>query len=90
MNEFELVDRVRRRLATSAEPLGAVIRDHSGIADDTSLAELERQVSAELLGAGPLEALLELPGVTDVLVNGPDEVWIDRGGLERTTRPVQR
>lgn len=34
--------------------------------------------------AGPLRALLETPGVTDVLVNGPDEVWIDRGmGLER-------
>ncbi len=34
--------------------------------------------------AGPLQALLETPGVTDVLVNGPQEVWIDRGvGLER-------
>jgi len=33
---------------------------------------------------GPLRGLLETPGVTDVLVNGPDEVWIDRGmGLER-------
>ena len=34
--------------------------------------------------AGPLRALLEIPGVTDVLVNGPGDVWIDRGvGLER-------
>lgn len=33
--------------------------------------------------AGPLQALLETPGVTDVLVNGPHEVWVDRGaGLE--------
>jgi pilus assembly protein CpaF len=31
-----------------------------------------------------LGALLALPGVTDVLVNGPEEVWIDRGlGCER-------
>ncbi|MGA4668956.1 TadA family conjugal transfer-associated ATPase [Propionibacteriaceae bacterium Y1923] len=36
------------------------------------------------VGAGPLDALLRLPGVTDVLVNGPDQVFIDRGaGLER-------
>lgn len=36
--------------------------------------------------AGPLRALLEIPGVTDVLVNGPADVWIDRGvGLERAT-----
>jgi pilus assembly protein CpaF len=33
---------------------------------------------------GPLEVLLAQPGVTDVLVNAPDEVWVDRGsGLER-------
>ena len=36
--------------------------------------------------AGPLEALLAEPGVTDVLVNGPDQVFVDRGrGLERTS-----
>jgi pilus assembly protein CpaF len=38
-----------------------------------------------MLGAGPIEVLLREPGVTDVLVNGPDQVWVDRGaGLERT------
>lgn len=38
---------------------------------------------------GPLGALLALPGVTDVLVNGPDSVWIDRGhGLERCDVPL--
>jgi len=29
--------------------------------------------------AGPLAALLTMPGVTDVLVNGPRSVWVDRG-----------
>ncbi|WP_019873949.1 TadA family conjugal transfer-associated ATPase [Sporichthya polymorpha] len=34
--------------------------------------------------AGALEPLLAEPGVTDVLVNGPQEVWVDRGaGLVR-------
>lgn len=33
---------------------------------------------------GILDALLAAPGVTDVLVNGPAEVWVDRGlGCER-------
>jgi pilus assembly protein CpaF len=37
-----------------------------------------------MVGAGPLEPLLAAPDVTDVLVNGPEEVWVDRGaGLER-------
>ena len=39
----------------------------------------------ETLGVGPLEPLLAVDGVTDVLVNGPDAVYLDRGdGLERT------
>ncbi|MFP5348123.1 MAG: TadA family conjugal transfer-associated ATPase [Actinomycetes bacterium] len=36
-------------------------------------------VSAELVGAGPLQRLLDEPGVTDVLVNGHEQVWVDRG-----------
>lgn len=43
---------------------------------------------AEILGAGPLQSLLEQPSVTDVLVNGPRGVWVDRGrGLEATGVP---
>lgn len=34
----------------------------------------------ELIGAGPLEPLLADPAVTDVLVNGPEEVWVERDG----------
>jgi pilus assembly protein CpaF len=41
-------------------------------------------VADELVGLGPLAALLADPDVTDVVVNGADDVWIDRGGgLER-------
>jgi pilus assembly protein CpaF len=42
-------------------------------------------VLANVVGLGPLEVLAADPSVTDILVNGPSEVWIDRGGtLERT------
>ena len=33
----------------------------------------------ELAGAGPLRELLGDPAVTDVVVNGPADVWVDRG-----------
>lgn len=37
-------------------------------------------------GTGPLEPLISEPGVTDVLVHGPNEVFVDRGrGLEKST-----
>lgn len=33
-----------------------------------------------LVGLGPIEGLLRDPTVTDVLVNGPAEVWVERNG----------
>jgi pilus assembly protein CpaF len=80
-----LVDRVRDRLATAPTELDEIVRAESGgIVDDTVFARLRSEVAAELHGAGPLEPLLELLGVTDVLVNAPDSVWFDRGhGMER-------
>jgi pilus assembly protein CpaF len=83
----DLITRVRRRLASGPAELNEVVRDESGgIADDIVIARMRRDVEAELTGAGPLEPLLAVPGVTDVLVNAPDEVWVDRGlGLERVS-----
>ena len=50
------------------------------------VASLRRELRSEVLGAGPLEPLLADPAVTDVLVNGVDGVWVDRGeGLQQET-----
>jgi pilus assembly protein CpaF len=43
-----------------------------------------RGVTDERAGLGPLAPLLADPAVTDVLVNGPAEIWVERDGrLER-------
>lgn len=48
-----------------------------------SLAAVER-ISAELNGLGPLQQLVRDPSVTDIFVNAPDSVWLDRGrGIEK-------
>ncbi|MDT7805244.1 MAG: pilus assembly protein CpaF [Actinomycetota bacterium] len=88
--ESRLVDDVRRGLARSAadgDPaaVAALVRRHTPVAGTTALLDATRRVAAEVTGAGVLEPLLRLPGVTDVLVNGPGPVWLDRGaGLERS------
>ncbi|MTV24893.1 CpaF family protein [Nitriliruptoraceae bacterium ZYF776] len=43
-------------------------------------ARLVRDLVDELGGLGPLEAILRDPAVTDVMVNGPDEVHAERDG----------
>ncbi len=45
---------------------------------------LEQEILQELGGMGPLAPLMLDDDVTDILVNGPHEVWVDRGAnLER-------
>lgn len=47
--------------------------------------EVRARVLRETVGLGPLQALVADERVTDVLVNGPGAVWVDRGrGPERT------
>ncbi len=47
-------------------------------------ARLVQEVLAEVSGLGPLEPILADPEVTEVMVNGPGRVWVERAGrLER-------
>jgi pilus assembly protein CpaF len=83
-----LLDEVRRTLpGGSVDPatVAAAVGGQVPVAGSETLLDAMDAVSADIVGAGPLAPLLCLPGVTDVLVNGPGPVWIDRGtGLERT------
>lgn len=42
--------------------------------------ELVASVVDAVVGMGPIESLLRDADVTDVLVNGPEDVWVERGG----------
>lgn len=82
----DVLDRVRRQLVDAGAPprraaLAALVRqDTGGLAGHGQVLGLVREAESELAGAGPLQPLLDHAGVTDVLVNGPDSVWVDRGG----------
>lgn len=88
--DADVVDRVRSWLVDHAvDPTGPGIRralDATGIVVESAAQDrVVAQIHAELVGAGALQPLLDTPGVTDVLVNGPDRVWVDRGtGLQIT------
>lgn len=86
----ELVDEVRVTLAeegadVTPERVAAALRGAGRLFGDHTVLALVDALRRDSTGAGPLEGLLRAPEVTDVLVNGPDEVYVDRGtGLERT------
>ena len=87
---MELLDGVRERLARDAAPLtpqvvAQALRDQGRPVGDATVLAVHDALHRDIVGAGPLEPLLRLEGVTDVLVNGAGQVWIDRGGgLELT------
>ena len=90
MNGLEGLEPLRARLALLGRPytpadVAAAMRAEGRVVTDAALIETLDLLHRHSVGAGPLAALLDEPGVTDVLVNGPDQVYIDRGaGRERT------
>ncbi len=85
----EVIEQVRDRIAVLGHPwtpidvAGALV-ELGRVASDTLVLAVVEELRRTSTGAGRLEPLLAIDGVTDVLVNGPDDVYIDRGrGLER-------
>src|SRR5690242_21455142 len=61
----------------------ADVRDQ--LAQETGISRDDRQrialeIADDILGHGPLERLLADESVTEIMVNGPNEIWIERGG----------
>jgi len=85
----EMLEDVRSRLALEgAEPtparVAAMLRSDGRLLGDSAVLAVVDALQRDTVGAGALEPLLREPGVTDVVVNGADAVYVDRGdGLER-------
>ena len=50
---------------------------------DLTPAELKRiakECADDMLGFGPLEELLEIDGIADIMINGPETIYIELGG----------
>jgi pilus assembly protein CpaF len=70
-------DEVRR---TVEETFAAVLE-----AEGISLTRVERlrlfeAISAEILGFGPIEPLLKEPTISEIMINGPKQVYVERAG----------
>jgi len=51
----------------------------------TEKQEISEEVLHEVFGLGPLEPLLQDPSISDILVNGYRQVYVERGGLLEPT-----
>lgn len=82
------LDALQDRLASLGRPYTAAdvaraLRGLGSVVTDATVAEWLARLRLSSQGAGPLECLITTPDVTDVVVNGPRQVFLDRGrGLE--------
>jgi pilus assembly protein CpaF len=68
----------------AGERIRALVEREAGILDAATREDLAARVAELAFGFGPLEPLLADPAVDEVMVNGPDDVWVERAGrLER-------
>jgi pilus assembly protein CpaF len=75
-----------RRLRVREEVM-AVLREHRVVLPARELTRLVSEVSDEVVGLGPIEFLLKDPEISEVMVNGADDVYVERKGrLERVDR----
>ena len=87
MNASAAVGKTREQMKPGVEQLVLEVAERERL--NITLAE-QGQIVGELLndmfGLGPIEPLLADETITDVLVNGPDQVYVERHGrLELTT-----
>src|SRR5919108_258828 len=60
--------------------LGHIISREGPVLSTAERAQLIRRVVDEALGLGVLEPLLEDASITEIMVNGPDQVYVERAG----------
>ena len=74
---------VREQLGVNIE---RIVRDEGIPLNAGERDRLIEEVLDEVFGLGPLEALMKDPTISDIMVNGPDSIYIERlGKVEETS-----
>ena len=83
-----LVDAVHRRVVDTMEQIpvpavdiAAIVRTLAPLSPTDVVDDVVARVAARVHGLGPVEPLLADPLVSEVMINGPGPVWIERGGV---------
>jgi len=74
VNDTEHVRETIEQLYTS------LLAEQDMILSRAEREQLFEHIQAEILGLGPIEALLHAPEITEIMVNGPKQVYVERGG----------
>jgi pilus assembly protein CpaF len=78
-----------KKIAELRIQIDTIVREllstYPAVFSSDELARIRQEIIDEALGYGPLEDLLAQPDVTEIMVNGPNRVFIERNGKIETT-----
>jgi Flp pilus assembly CpaF family ATPase/cellulose biosynthesis protein BcsQ len=78
-----------KKIAELRVQIDTIVREllstYPAVFSSDELARIRQEIIDEALGYGPLEDLLAQPDVTEIMVNGPNNVFIERNGKIETT-----
>jgi len=65
---------------TIQELFEQILNEENIVLSRPERARLFEQIAAEILGLGPIEPLLEDESITEIMVNGPKNIYVERSG----------
>jgi pilus assembly protein CpaF len=91
VSDVELVARIHRKLVEGGGDLamaGRLLDTEAPLLSPSARAEAVRQLEARVRGYGPIDHLLHAPDISEVMINGPGPVWVERDGCVEPTDVV--
>ncbi len=87
LEQIETVDPALLSAKVTAT-ISELLKEEARLLTDSDRARLVDELKDELLGLGPLEPLLRDDAVTDIMVNGYDQVYVEKKGKLHKTEVV--
>ncbi len=84
LNEARNITPERLR-AECSDRVDSLLIEHGASLSATEKTRVLREVIDEIFGLGPIEGFLHDPSISDILVNGPSQVYIERNGKLEST-----
>jgi len=75
--DISKTDEVRK---TIMELFEQILNEENIVLSRPERQRLFEQIAAEILGFGPLQPLLEDESITEIMVNGPKNIYVERKG----------
>lgn len=82
----KLQDERERLIEELAQNVNSIAANHNIYITSADALVMAEMITDEINGYGPLREFMEDDSVNDILVNGPNDIWVERAGILEKTK----